>query len=86
MTSISIPAGVERIDPAFFQLFPNAASVTVAGDNPHFRSFNGMLLSEQMTSLLLVPEGMEGVAVLPESLATVPAYVISRPCMGSFNL
>ncbi len=85
MTSISIPAGVEQIDPAFFQLFPNAASVTVAGDNPHFQSFNGMLLSEQMTSLLLVPEGMEGVAVLPESLATVPAYVISR-CKKLYGL
>ena len=85
MTSISIPAGVEQIDPAFFQLFPNAASVMVAGDNPRFQSFNGMLFTADLANLLLVPEGMEGVAVLPGSLATVPAYVISR-CKKLYGL
>lgn len=37
-----------------------------------------MLFDKELTSLLLVPEGMEGAAVLPDSLATVPAYVLSR--------
>ena len=85
MTSISIPAGVERIDPAFFQLFPNAASVTVDAGNSAFTSYNGMLFDADLTDLLLVPEGMEGVAVLPGSLASVPAYVISR-CKKLYGL
>ncbi|WP_165061646.1 leucine-rich repeat domain-containing protein [Adlercreutzia sp. ZJ154] len=37
-----------------------------------------MLLDAAQTCLLLVPEGMEGIAVLPESLAAVPACVITR--------
>ena len=82
VTSIVIPAGVESIDPAFFQLFPNAASVNVAEGNQHLISYNGMLFgvsdAGEPTDLLLVPEGMEGAAVLPYSLATVPACAFSR--------
>ncbi len=82
VTSITIPATVESVDPAFFQLFPNAASVNVAEGNQHLTSYNGMLFgaddAKEPTDLLLVPEGMEGAAVLPVSLATVPACVITR--------
>ncbi len=50
----------------------------MAEGNPYYQSYNGMLFDKELTSLLLVPEGMEGAAVLPDSLATVPAYVLSR--------
>ena len=78
VTSVAIPATVERIDLAFFQRFPNAASVQVGEGNAAYSSHNGMLFDEELTNLLLVPEGMEGAAVLPVSAASVPACVFSR--------
>ncbi|WP_165252070.1 leucine-rich repeat domain-containing protein [Adlercreutzia sp. ZJ304] len=78
VTSITIPATVEEIDLAFFQLFPNAQAITVAEGNQNYKSNNGMLLDAAQTCLLLVPEGMEGAAVLPEHTASVPACVFSR--------
>ncbi len=50
----------------------------MADDNQHYSSYNGMLFDAARANLLLVPEGMEGNAVLPESVATVPAYAFSR--------
>ena len=76
--SISIPATVEHIDLAFFQRFPNAVSIDVAPGSASYSSDNGLLLDAAQTNLLLVPEGMEGEAVLPSTLATVPACVFSR--------
>ena len=78
MRTITIPATVEHIDLAFFQLFPNAASIAVAEGSQTYSSENGMLLDAAQTDLLLVPEGMEGKAVLPDTVATVPACVLSR--------
>lgn len=50
--------------------------------NTQFQSYNGMLFGTddagEPTNLLLVPEGMEGIAVLPVGLATVPACALSR--------
>ena len=62
--SISIPATVEHIDLAFFQRFPNAVSIDVAPGSASYSSDNGLLLDAAQTNLLLVPEGMEGEAVL----------------------
>ena len=82
VASITIPTTVESVDPAFFQLFPNAASIAVDAGNQHLTSYNGMLFGTddagEPTDLLLVPEGMEGAAVLPSSVAAVPACVITR--------
>lgn len=78
MTSIALPASVEHIDPAFFQQFPGATAISVAADNPDYQSNNGMLFNAALTDLLLVPEGMEGAAVLPLTLASVPACVLTR--------
>lgn len=78
VTSITIPATVTTIDPAFFQLFPNAASINVAEGNSTYASNCGLLLDAAQTSLISVPEGMKGAAVLPATIATVPAYVFSR--------
>ncbi len=82
VTSISIPASVTTIDPGFFQLFPNATAISVAADNSAFTSYNGMLFGTndagEPTNLLLVPEGLEGNAVLPDSLAHVPVCTFSR--------
>lgn len=78
VTSIAIPASVASIDLAFFQLFPNVARINVAADNTTFNSTNGMLFNADQTNLLLVPEGMEGAAVLPVTLASVPACAFTR--------
>lgn len=78
ISSVAIPASVGSIDVAFFQLLPNLAVITVEDGNAGFSSFNGMLFDSSLASLLLCPGGMEGNAVLPPSLASVPAYVFSR--------
>ena len=78
VTSVTIPASIEVIDPAFFQLFPNASRISVDADNSAYTSYNGMVFSKDLTSLTLVPEGFEGNAVLPAEMATVPACVFSR--------
>lgn len=43
-----------------------------------YASYNGMLCNKELTRLHLVPEGLEGVAVLPGGMASVPAYTFSR--------
>lgn len=78
VTSVALPATIESVDLGFFQLFPNAAAISVAQDNSHLASYNGALYSADMTHLLLVPEGMEGSVVLPVSLASVPVCVFTR--------
>ncbi|WP_165060937.1 leucine-rich repeat domain-containing protein [Adlercreutzia sp. ZJ154] len=78
VSSITIPATVQSIDVAFFQLFPNAANIEVAADNPNYQSYNGIVFSADLSSLTLVPEGIEGTAVLPAELTNVPACVFSR--------
>ncbi|WP_251213389.1 leucine-rich repeat domain-containing protein [Adlercreutzia murintestinalis] len=87
VTSLDIPATVESIDPAFFQLLPGLTTITVDQRNARYSSYNGMLFErgeEEATApndyahLLLVPEGLEGNAVLPVGIASVPAYVFSR--------
>lgn len=39
---------VASIDLAFFQLFPNAASIEVAEGNPYYQSYNGMLFDKEL--------------------------------------
>ncbi|WP_165062859.1 leucine-rich repeat domain-containing protein, partial [Adlercreutzia sp. ZJ154] len=50
----------------------------MAEDNPNYSTYNGMIFTQDLTSLILVPEGMGGNAVLPDSLVNVPACVLSR--------
>ena len=85
VTRLTIPASVTSINTASFAAFPGLASIQVAADNTTYSSYNGMLFDEQLSYLHLVPEAMEGVAVLPASLAAVPACVITR-CTKLFGL
>ncbi|WP_165253408.1 leucine-rich repeat domain-containing protein, partial [Adlercreutzia sp. ZJ304] len=78
VTTINIPATVTSINPAAFAQFPNATAVNVNADNSTYSSYNGALYDAAKTNLHLVPEGMEGAAVLPDSVANVPACVFSR--------
>lgn len=82
VTSLDLPETIQAIAPAVSAAFPGAKAITVAEANPVYSSSNGMLFARgeagEPSSLLLCPEGMEGNAVLPGSLANVPAYVFSR--------
>lgn len=78
VVSVTIPATVKDIDTSIFAAFPNLRTVAVDDSNETFRSLNDMLFNKELSSLLLVPEGMEGAAVIPDTLATVPACVFSR--------
>ncbi|WP_165062487.1 leucine-rich repeat domain-containing protein, partial [Adlercreutzia sp. ZJ154] len=78
VSTLHIPATIEQIDPAFFTNFPNLSAIEVDAESTKFASYNGMLFNADLTSLLSCPEGKEGIAALPDSLATVPAYVFTR--------
>ena len=82
VTSLDLPETIQAIAPAVSAAFPGAKAITVAEANPVYISSNGMLFARgeagEPSSLLLCPESMEGNAVLPGSLANVPAYVFSR--------
>ncbi len=78
VTSIVLPSSLTSIDTTAFAAFPNAKTIMVDAANATYKSYNGMLFNSNLTSLLLVPEGLEGNAVLPLGIASVPAYVFSR--------
>ncbi len=56
VTDVSLPASIVDVDDRAFRS-SDVASVTVAGGNPVYSSFDGALYSADMRSLLLIPGG-----------------------------
>ena len=77
-TSLSVPASVESIADGALSGCPTLARVSVSSDNETYASFDGMLFSKDLSCLLLVPEGKEGAALLPDPASSVPAGAFSR--------
>ena len=76
--SLSIPATVSEIADGALSDCDTLSRVMVSEDNETHSSFDGMLFSKDLSDLLLVPEGKEGAAMLPDQTATVPASAFSR--------
>ena len=76
--SVSIPASVDSIADGALSDCPTLERVSVSSDNETYASFDGMLFSKDLTSLLLVPEGKEGAARIPDPATSVPAGAFSR--------
>ena len=78
VTSLSLPATIEKIADGALSGCPSLSHIHVSSGNDTFSSFDGMLFSKDLSSLLLVPEGKEGAARIPDQTATVPASAFSR--------
>ena len=76
--SLSIPATVSEISDGALSGCETLSRVIVSEENESYSSFDGMLFSKDLSDLLLVPEGKEGAAMLPDQTATVPASAFSR--------
>ncbi|WP_146001824.1 leucine-rich repeat protein [Eggerthella timonensis] len=76
--SLSIPATVSEIADGALAGCDSLSRIAVSHENEAYSSFDGMLFSKDLSSLLLVPEGKEGAARIPDQTATVPASAFSR--------
>ena len=77
VTDVSLPASIVDVDDRAFRS-SDVASVTVAGGNPVYSSFDGALYSADMRSLLLIPEGKQGAVLLAKEAESAEASVFSH--------
>ena len=78
VASLSIPALVDAVADGALSGCPTLSRVSVSSENQTYASFDGMLFSKDLSDLLLVPEGKEGVARIPDPATSVPAGAFSR--------
>ena len=75
VTSISIPAGITKIeDPSFYTL-PLLETITVAEDNVGFTVVDGVLYHKKMGTVYCYPQGKKGDSyTIPDSVKTIYAH------------
>ena len=78
VASLSIPALVDAVADGALSGCPTLSRVSVSSENQTYASFDGMLFSKDLSDLLLVPEGKEGAARIPDPATSVPAGAFSR--------
>ncbi|WP_180953030.1 leucine-rich repeat protein [Eggerthella timonensis] len=78
VVSLSLSESIETIEDGALAGCPSLSRISVSSKNESFASFDGMLFTKDMTGLLLVPEGKEGVACIPDQTVTVPASAFSH--------
>ena len=74
---VVLPASVASVDPTALQGCA-ASAIEVDAANPNLASFDGMLFDADLTCLLLVPEGKQGAARVPETAEGVLADALSH--------
>lgn len=79
-TKITIPATVTDIDSYAFWAAKSIQEIVVDKDNPKFASYDGMLFTKDMKTLLDCPEGKTGEVVIPDGVERV-----SHNSLGSFE-
>ena len=77
-TSLSLPESVEHVAEGALSGCPSLKRVLVSAANERFASFDGMLFTKDLASLLSIPEGKEGACRLPDQTADVPLAAFSR--------
>jgi len=72
MVTVSIPASVRTIHTVAFRNCGKLTNITVAKDNSHFSSENGVLFNKTKTTLIQYPRGKPGNSyVIPKSVKTI---------------
>lgn len=80
LTSVTIPAGVMRIDEHVFYACEALSEISVEAVNPVFSSYDGCLYDKQMTRLIRCPCGKEGVLKIPATVGEFETRALSE-CM-----
>ena len=75
--TVVVPAAIGSVDELAFR-GSVVKAIEVAGGNPSFSSYDGMLFDAEMKSLLLIPEGKQGAARIPSTAETVPPDAFSH--------
>ncbi|MBQ9432442.1 MAG: leucine-rich repeat protein [Kiritimatiellae bacterium] len=70
LTSFNIPSSVKRIGDAVFLGCRSLLSITVADDNPSYKSVSGLLLTKDGETLVAVPGGLYSV-IIPDSVTDI---------------
>jgi hypothetical protein len=81
LRSVTIPSSVAAIQLSQFLVFKELESITVAADNAHYSSEDGILFNKDKTALLLYPHGRKGAYTIPSSVTTIVDSAF-RYCTG----
>jgi len=81
MESVVIPAGA-TIDAEAFSSCPNLQAINVDTNNPYHESIDGVLFTEDLTTLMQYPAAKSGAYIIPDSVTTIADNAFS----GSVNL
>jgi hypothetical protein len=73
LKSVTIPASVVSIGADPFINCNNLTSITVATDNAHYASVDGVLFNKDKTTLIRYPQGKNGAYTIPSSVTTIGA-------------
>ena len=79
MTSLTIPASVEKIGNNVVDHCFKLVYITVDTDNPHFKSVGGVVYSKDGKTLILCPPGKTGEFVIPTQSTVIVPYAF-RTC------
>lgn len=74
--TVEIPASVELIWSRKFG--ETITELTVAEDNPYYRSKDGMVFIKENDSLIAVPQGRSGAVTVPEGTKEIGAFAFSE--------
>jgi len=71
---MSIPASFTSIGSNLFSGCTNLASISVDNDNPNYSSEDGILYNKAKTTIITVPEGINGSVTIPESVTSIGEF------------
>jgi hypothetical protein len=74
LKSIAIPASVVSIMESAFRNCDSLTSITVAADNRHYVSEDGVLFNRSQTTLIRYPPGREGAYTIPSDVRAIGAF------------
>ena len=71
---VELPASVTEIADWAFERCDGLKSISVDGANPVFRSVDGVVYSKDLSEILIVPDGLQGMLEIPEGVRSIPDW------------
>lgn len=87
LTSIEIPASVSEMGIWLFDYCTSLKSITVAEENAHYSSLDGVLFDKDQKTLICYPTGRSGEYVVPDGVREIGDYAFySRVGLSSVGM